>query len=162
MTPQKKIIVILAALSASVALALAEDIETISGRVYKHATVTRVEPDGIVIKFAGGIVKIPFTDLSRELQQRYDYDPEAAAKFHAENAAVVNAIIAGWSGKGGTTRSEAEEELLLRQIRIFAFVKPYGYGRNTPPQRFKNAPKTGRVRQHTILRGQRLENHTRA
>ena len=36
---------------------------------------------------------------------------------------------AGWSGKGATTKSEAEEELLLRQIRISAFVKPYHYGR---------------------------------
>jgi hypothetical protein len=80
-------------------IAWAEDITTTSGKVYKHTTVTRVEPDGLVIKFAGGVVKIPFTELSKELQQRYDYDPEAAANFRAQNAAAVGALNEGWSGK---------------------------------------------------------------
>ena len=63
------------------------------------------------------------------MQQRYDYDPEAAEKFRAQESAVVNSLTAGWSGKGATSKSEQEEELALRQIRIYAFVKPYSYGR---------------------------------
>jgi hypothetical protein len=110
-------------------LALADDITTISGKVYKHATVTRVEPDGIVVKFSRGLVKIPFTELSKELQERYDYDPEAAQSFRAQNAAVINALNAGWDGKGATNKYEQQEELLLRQIRVFAFIKPDFYGR---------------------------------
>ena len=51
------------ALSAS--LALAEDLRTTKGKEYKNATVSRVEPDGIVIKFKGGIVKILFTSFPR-------------------------------------------------------------------------------------------------
>jgi len=39
---------ILAALSASIALA--EDFKTITGKEYKNASVSRVEPDGIVLK----------------------------------------------------------------------------------------------------------------
>ena len=39
---------ILAALSASIALA--EDFKTIDGKEYKNASVSRVEPDGIVLK----------------------------------------------------------------------------------------------------------------
>src|SRR5262245_61620164 len=49
----------------------ADDYKTLSGKEYKNATVSRVEPDGIVIKFSGGIVKIPFADLSQDLQQKY-------------------------------------------------------------------------------------------
>ena len=46
---------ILALLSA--ALALAEDFETIRGKVYKDATVIRVKKDGIVLKTKTGISK---------------------------------------------------------------------------------------------------------
>jgi len=34
---------------------LADDFKTINGREYKNAKVSRVEPDGIVITFSGGI-----------------------------------------------------------------------------------------------------------
>jgi hypothetical protein len=47
---------IIAALSAS--LALADDFNTTAEKEYKNATVSRVEADGIVIKFHGGIAKI--------------------------------------------------------------------------------------------------------
>ena len=52
---------ILTMLSAS--LAVADDFKTSNRKEYKNATVTRVEPDGIVIKFRGGIVKLPFSEL---------------------------------------------------------------------------------------------------
>jgi hypothetical protein len=52
MNPRKTIIAILATLSAS--LALAEDFKTVNGKEYKNATITRVEPDGITVKFSGG------------------------------------------------------------------------------------------------------------
>jgi hypothetical protein len=75
-------LLILAALSVS--FTLADDIKTNSGKEYKNATVSRVEPDGIMVKFSRGLVKIPFTDLSSELQEKYYYDPGAAQKFAAE------------------------------------------------------------------------------
>jgi hypothetical protein len=67
-------------------IALADDFKTINGKEYKNAKVSRVEPDGIVITFSGGIVKIPFTELSEELQRKYNYDPEAAKQFAADIA----------------------------------------------------------------------------
>jgi hypothetical protein len=54
-------VAILGALSAS--LALAEDFKTVNGKEYKNATVSRVEADGIVIKFHGGIAKIFYVEL---------------------------------------------------------------------------------------------------
>ena len=73
---------ILAGLSASVALA--EDFKTTNGKEYKNATVSRVEPDGLVIKFSGGIVKIPFTEFSQDVQKKYSYNREAAADFQQQ------------------------------------------------------------------------------
>jgi len=58
-----------AALSAS--LALAEDFKTTNGKEYKNATVTHVEPDGIVLKTKTGISKVYFTELPKEVQERF-------------------------------------------------------------------------------------------
>src|SRR6266550_256745 len=65
-------------------LAFADDFKTVSGKEYKNVTVSRVEPDGIVIKFSGGIVKIPFTELSPAIQKKYGYDSQAAGAYSAE------------------------------------------------------------------------------
>ena len=65
-------------------VALADDFKTIEGKEYKNVTVTRVEPDGIVITFSGGIVKLPFVELSPEVQNKYGYDPKAAEEFQQQ------------------------------------------------------------------------------
>jgi hypothetical protein len=62
---------ILAALSASIALA--DDFKTINGKEYKDATITRVEADGIVLRSKAGISKVYFTELPREVQEKFHY-----------------------------------------------------------------------------------------
>jgi hypothetical protein len=68
---------ILAAVSASIALA--DDFKTINGKEYKDATVSRVEPDGILLRTKSGISKVYFTELPKEVQQRFNYEPEKAS-----------------------------------------------------------------------------------
>jgi chromosome segregation ATPase len=68
---------ILASLSGSVALA--EDFKTNDGKEYKNATVTRVEPDGIIVKTKSGISKLYFTELPKDVQEQFHYNPEKAA-----------------------------------------------------------------------------------
>lgn len=65
--------VILTALSAS--LALGDDFRTIRGKEYKDATVSRIEPDGIVLRTKSGIVKLYFIELPKEVQKRFLYVP---------------------------------------------------------------------------------------
>jgi hypothetical protein len=55
--------------------ALADDFKTINGKEYKNATVSRVETDGIVIKTKGGISKVYFVELPKEVQERFHYNP---------------------------------------------------------------------------------------
>jgi hypothetical protein len=83
-------VAILATLLASIGLA--EDFKTINGKEYKNATVSRVEPDGIVIKSKSGISKVYFTELPKEVQQRFNYDPEKAAAYSAEQDAAYEQI----------------------------------------------------------------------
>jgi hypothetical protein len=67
-------------------LAPAEDFKTISGKEYKNATVSRVESDGIVIKTKTGLSKIYFTELPKDVQERFHYGsatPTGKAVTHA-------------------------------------------------------------------------------
>lgn len=65
-------------------IAPADDFTTTDGKEYKNATVSRVEPDGIVITFSGGIVKLPFVEFPPDVQTKYGYDSKTAATYAAE------------------------------------------------------------------------------
>jgi hypothetical protein len=67
----------------------AEDFKTIDGKEYKNVTVSRVEPDGIVLSSSSGISKVYFTELPKEVQERFHYDPAKAAPYSTEQNANV-------------------------------------------------------------------------
>ena len=62
---------------------VADDFKTTDGKEYKNVKVKRVEPDGIVLISKSGISKIYFTELPKEVQQRFNYDAEKAAAQEA-------------------------------------------------------------------------------
>jgi hypothetical protein len=66
---------------------LADDFKTIDGKEYKNATVTRVEPDGIMLITNVGISKVYFTELPKEVQERFHYDTAKAVAYSADQAA---------------------------------------------------------------------------
>jgi len=63
---------LLSVLSAS--LALADDFTTIRGKEYKDATVSRVEPDGIVLRIKSGIIKLYFSELPEDARERFHHN----------------------------------------------------------------------------------------
>jgi hypothetical protein len=98
-----------ATLSASVALA--EDFKTVRGKVYKDATVSRIEADGIELKTKTGISKVYFAELPQEVQERFRWakpepprepfysrwavaaeDPAALAKIIAFGASIIAGV----------------------------------------------------------------------
>src|SRR4030095_12262091 len=64
--------------------ALADDFKTIDGKEYKDVTVSRVEPDGLIVKTKSGISKVYFTELPKDVQQRFGYDADRAREYAAE------------------------------------------------------------------------------
>jgi thioredoxin 1 len=66
--------------------AVADDFKLINGREYKDATVSRVEPDGIVLRTNAGIAKIYFVELPKEDQERFHYNPAIASGYAAQQA----------------------------------------------------------------------------
>jgi hypothetical protein len=73
------------------AAALSEDFKTVNGKEYKDATVTRVDPDGVVVKTNSGVTKIYFTELPKDIQEQFHYDSGKAASYSAEQSANYTA-----------------------------------------------------------------------
>jgi hypothetical protein len=80
--PQLSKIFVLAVCFASVSLA--DDFKTTEGKEYKNVTISRVEPDGIVLKTKSGISKVYFAELPKVVQERFHYDPQKAAEFTSQ------------------------------------------------------------------------------
>ena len=84
--------------------ARAEDFKTVSGKIYKDATVSRIEADGIELKTKTGISKVYFTELPQDVQERFHWaKPEAprepfygrlATAAAAQDPAALAKIIA--------------------------------------------------------------------
>src|SRR5438876_3627262 len=87
--------------------AFAEDFTTVNGKEYKDATVTRVDPDGIVVKTKSGITKVYFIELPKEVQERFHYDSEKAASYSAEQATNYTAYQ---KQQDETRRQQAEAD----------------------------------------------------
>jgi hypothetical protein len=86
---------ILALLSAT--LALAEDFKTINGKVYKDATIIRVEADGIILRTKTGISKIYFIELPKDVQGRFRPSPSPSpAKTAAAQREPEPIKLVGW------------------------------------------------------------------
>ena len=108
---------ILAVLFAS--LARSEDFKTTNGKVYKDATVSRIEGDGIVLRTEAGISKVYFTELPQEVQERFHWaKPDAPREpFYGRWAAAAEdpAVLAKMIAVG--TSIIASVALVMRYIR---------------------------------------------
>jgi len=95
-------------------VARADDFKTIDGKEYKDATVSRVEPDGIVLTTNSGISKVYFIELPREVQERFHYDAAKAAQFSTASQKAVgqfNEVLV-------TQQQEEAQERQRRAVEI--------------------------------------------
>ena len=73
-------------------IAFSDDFKTVTGKEYKNATVSRVEPDGIVLTNNTGISKVYFTELPKDVQERFGYDPQRATAYSAQQGAGLDQV----------------------------------------------------------------------
>jgi hypothetical protein len=97
-----------------VSAAFSDDFKTVAGREYKNATVSRVEPDGIVLTNNAGISKVYFTELPKEVQERFGYDPQRAADYSAQQSAGLDQVR---KEQAEASRREAEATQKANQYR---------------------------------------------
>lgn len=62
-----------------------------NGHDYKDVWLRRIEPSGITVETADGLVKVGFANMPEEWVQRFNYNPAHAAQFEAQRAAAVQA-----------------------------------------------------------------------
>jgi|SRR5262249_7164771 len=97
-----------------ISVALADDFKTVAGKEYKGVTVSRVEPDGIVVTSKAGVSKVYFAELPKDVQERFGYDPQKAADYSGQqNAAFDHAR----KQKEETARRDAEATQKANQSR---------------------------------------------
>src|SRR6266496_3145398 len=119
-----KILAFLIACFASIAVA--EDFKAIDGKEYKNVTVSRVEPDGIVVRTKSGISKVYFIELPKEVQERFHYNAAIASAYSAQQAVNQARIAAARRGQpvevishGG--RVDINQHLALGRVTIVDF-----------------------------------------
>jgi hypothetical protein len=94
----QKILVI--AIFVLVSPVIAEDLTTLKGQTYKKATVTRVEPDGIVVRHRVGVTKIPFSDLPKEWQEKYGYQARKDTPAPISGQAATDSWVVSFAPLG--------------------------------------------------------------
>src|ERR1043166_6320707 len=92
----------------------ADDFKTVSGKEYKDVTVSRVEPDGIVLTGKSGISKLYFSELAKDVQERFGYNPQKAVDYSAQQNAGLEQVR---KQQEETMRREAEASQRANQSR---------------------------------------------
>jgi hypothetical protein len=54
---------------------------TLDGENYTNSTIKRVDPDGLLVAYPDGVVKLKFKNLPKEVGVKYGYDPTKEASF---------------------------------------------------------------------------------
>ncbi len=108
---------LLAAFFLTAAIAFGDDFKTIDEKEYKNVTVSRVEPDGIVIVTSSGISKVYFTELPKEVQERFHYDPAKSAAYSAEQNAGLE-LLRKQRAEESQKRAEEREKYWREQAQI--------------------------------------------
>ena len=97
-----------------VSVAFSDDFKTLTGKEYKDATVSRVEPDGLVLTSKTGISKVYFTELPKDVQERFGYDPQKAGNYSAQQSAGFEQVR---KQQEETSRQKAEASQRENQSR---------------------------------------------
>jgi thiol-disulfide isomerase/thioredoxin len=92
-----------------VTVGLADDFKLVSGKEYKNVSVTRIEPDGIVLRTKFGIVKVYFLELPKEVQERFHYNAAIASAYSAQQTANQAMMAAGRRGEPITVISHGAQ-----------------------------------------------------
>jgi len=95
---------------------VAGNFQTIYGKEYKDATVSRVEPDGLVLRTKSGISKVYFVELPKDVQERFHYDAAKAAQFTTVGQAAVAQLNAATAAQQQQQAAERQRALEQQQV----------------------------------------------
>jgi thiol-disulfide isomerase/thioredoxin len=107
-------------------IAVADDFNLVSGKEYKDVTVTRVEPDGIVLRTKSGISKVYFVELPKDVQERFHYNPAIASAYSAQQTVNQSTMAAARRGEAIKVIShgaqvDLSQHLVLGNVTVIDF-----------------------------------------
>ena len=88
---------------------------TVSGKRYERVRVLEVTAATVMIAHAGGITQLELAALPAELQERFNFQPEAAAAWHEEAASALAATEALKAAEARARQRRAADEA-ARQV----------------------------------------------
>src|SRR5437762_2989234 len=111
-------------------VSLADDFKLVTGKEYKNVTVSRVEPDGIVLKTKSGISKVYFVELPNDVQQRFHYNAAIASAYSAQAQQTVNQATMAAARRGEPiemishgAQVDINQHLALGNVTIVDFTR---------------------------------------
>ena len=108
------------------AVAVADDFKLVNGKEYKDVTVTRVEPDGIVLKAKSGISKVYFVELPQDVQERFHYNAAIATAYSAQQTVNQSTMAAARRGEpiqviSHGAQIDINQHLVLGSVTVIDF-----------------------------------------
>ena len=107
-------------------LAVADDFKLVNGKEYKNVTVTRVEPDGIVVKTKSGISKVYFVELPKDVQEHFHYNAAIASAYSVQQAVNQSTTAAARRGEpieviSHGAQVDISQHLVLGSVTVIDF-----------------------------------------
>ena len=107
-------------------LAVADDFKLVNGKEYKNVTVTRVEPDGIVLKTKSGISKVYFVELPKDVQEHFHYNAAIASAYSVQQAVNQSTTAAARRGEpieviSHGAQVDISQHLVLGSVTVIDF-----------------------------------------
>ena len=107
-------------------LAVADDFRLVNGKEYKNVTVTRVEPDGIVLKTKSGISKVYFVELPKDVQEHFHYNAAIASAYSVQQAVNQSTTAAARRGEpieviSHGAQVDISQHLVLGSVTVIDF-----------------------------------------
>jgi hypothetical protein len=89
---------------------------------FEKAVVSRVEPDAITIMHATGVARVPFQDLSEEMQRKYGYDPQKALAYQQgiQRAAREQALAEAKAARDAKEEARRKRMIEVRTMEILS------------------------------------------
>jgi len=106
--------------------AMADDLKTVAGKEYKNVTVSRIEPDGIVLRSKSGISSVYFVELPKDVQERFHYNAAIASAYSAQQTVNQATMAAARRGEPITVIShgaqvDINQHLALGNVTVIDF-----------------------------------------
>jgi len=107
-------------------VAVADDFKLVSGKEYKDVTVTRVEPDGIMLKTKSGISKVYFVELPKDAQERFHYNAAIASAYSTQQTVNQSTMAAARRGEpikviSHGAQVDINQQLVLGNVTVIDF-----------------------------------------